>query len=125
MSSLLEILKDPLKKLKGVFAKQPAANSADKKPDEKEYTFIWYFRMQLKSQTVDGTSVFKSFTKPCRTKIKAASYKEAQDKLTDFALGKCELKIWQEDDYVKSDLYKQSKTVDEIYRKMDEVFKEF
>jgi len=82
--------------------------------DEREYTFIWYKKMQTGSTT--------HYTKPFRTKVIAKSRDEAQRKVTDFALRKMTLVLREEKDYNLDDLNKINKEFDEVNKTMNDVF---
>ncbi len=82
--------------------------------NEREYTFIWYKKME------NGNSTY--YTQPFRTKIKAKSREEAADKVKDFALRKMTLVIREEKDYDSSDLNKLNKQFDEVNKNMNDVF---
>jgi hypothetical protein len=82
-----------------------------------EYSFIWYKKLE------SGNKTF--YTQPFRTKVKAKSFEEAKEKATKFALGKMKLVIVSEDGFDKTDLSKFEKGFDDIYKQMDELFKNF
>lgn len=110
-------------RLKEYFSKK--SSSADASPNGTEYSFVWYFKLQTKSNSSDGiVSSKSSFTVPCRTTITATSHEEAKEKLTQFALGKCELKIWDEKGYQESELGKMDSLVNE-FEKLNQVFSKF
>ena len=111
-------------RLKGYFSKK--SSPANTSPTGTEYSFVWYFKMQVKPKSKDGvTSIKSSFTMPCRTTITAGSYEEAKEKLTQFALGKCELKIWEEKEYLKSELGKNDKSLADEFEKLNQIFSKF
>ncbi len=93
--------------------------------DEKEYSLVWYFKMQLKDQKVSGVTIYRSFTKPFNTKIKARSLEEAKEKLTVFATQKCKLEIFEEKDYYGSELGKFDSGIDDVFKAMDKMFETF
>jgi len=81
---------------------------------EREYTFIWYKKMQT------GDKIY--YTQPFRTKVMAKSREEASKKVEDFALRKMTLVIREEKDYDSSDLNKINKQFDEVNKTMNDVF---
>lgn len=89
----------------------------NKQKEEFEYSFVWFKKMVNKDKTI--------YTQPFRTKVKAVSHEEAKKKLTEFALRKMELVIISEDDFEETDLSKAQEQFDEVYRKMDDLFKKF
>ncbi|MFT7614318.1 MAG: hypothetical protein ACI9J3_003300 [Parvicellaceae bacterium] len=88
----------------------------DKTP-QKEYSFIWYKEMKTGNNTY--------YTKPFRTKVKAASHAEAKEKAQNFALGKMKLVVIDEKDFDKSSLAKIQRGFDRISQEMNDMFEEF
>ena len=78
----------------------------------KEYTFIWYKKMETK-KGVD-------YTRPYRTKVKAKSFEEAKDKAIQFALSKMQLVIYEENplNTNSDDLEKFMRQFDDLNQKM-------
>lgn len=86
-----------------------------KEQKENEYSFIWYKKLESKNKTF--------YTQPFRTKVKAKNIEEAKKKVENFALGKMKLVIASESEFNKTDLGKIDKVFDNIYKQMDELFK--
>lgn len=82
--------------------------------DEREYTFIWYKKMQTGDKT--------HYTQPFRTKVMAKSRDEAAEKVTNFALRKMTLVLREEKDYSSDDLNQINKQFDEVNKTMNDVF---
>lgn len=99
--------------------KQKEQNGGEVKSDatEKEFSLIWYKKMQVGNKT--------HYTAPFRTKIKAKTRKEAVDKLTSFALNKMTLCVHEEKDFHNSDLSKMQQTFDRMSIEMDKFFNKF
>ena len=119
-----------LKSIKDLIAKKIAGVGAS--DEEKEYSFVWYYKMHLKNESAAGTTIYDSHTKPFRVKIKGRSYQDAHDKLMEFALSKCSVIILNEDEYRESAHAKAGaaekgvfKGVDEVFKRMDDLFKKF
>lgn len=97
----------------------------DAKKEDTEFSFVWYFKMHIKSESPTGIKTTTSYTMPCRTKAKAKSYKEAKEKVENFALGKCELVVWQEEEYAHSELGQKSKEIKDSFKRINEIFAKF
>ena len=81
--------------------------------DEKEFTFIWYKRMQSGNTT--------HYTQPFRTKIKARDRDEAKEKLGKFIMGKMSVVICDENDFKKSDYNSFNKHFEYLNQKMKDM----
>jgi hypothetical protein len=82
---------------------------------EREYTFIWYKRMETKNKV--------HYTQPFRTKIIAKNKEEAKEKLTQFALNKMTLVIIDDDKYEYSEINEIHKKFDTVFKEMENLFK--
>ena len=74
--------------------------SKSDKPDEKEYTFIWYKKMDVSS----GGKLNVHYTQPYRTKVTAKTRNEAVKKCQDFAMSKMQLVVVDEEFFDKTKL---------------------
>jgi hypothetical protein len=83
---------------------------------EREYTFIWYKRMETKNKI--------HYTQPFRTKIVAKSHKEAKEKLSNFVLGKMTLVIIDGEKYETTDIHNINKHFDKAFQEMNTLFEE-
>lgn len=99
-----------------LFKKEGNKVKGHRPPDdnEREFTFIWYKKMQMGDTTY--------YTQPFRTKVRAKTRDDASKKVEDFALRKMTLVIREEKDYDSSDLNKINKQFDEINKNMNDVF---
>lgn len=100
--------------------KKPANDKFDGQIQERDFIYIWYKITEIRN-TSGG--VFKSFSTPCRTVIKATSVEEAETKLTNFAASKTKLLFMTEEEWKKSgsdgdNLFKQFEELNKKFEKM-------
>ena len=90
-------------------------NKEKKQEDEgTKFTFVWYKKMVSGNKT--------HYTAPFRTKVTAKTRKEAIDKLTNFALQKMTLEIYEEKDFEGTEISKMQKTFDRLSDEMEKMF---
>lgn len=90
------------------------------KPEEDgliEYTFIWYKEMK------NGNST--NYTAPFRTKVRAKTKQEAVDKVTEFALGKMKLVVFEEKDFKNTNVSKMQEYFNDVNKGLNQMFDKF
>jgi|ERR1035437_5501029 hypothetical protein len=92
-------------------------NSSSPKPEigEREFTFIWYKKTEIGNKN--------HYTEPFRTTVTAKDRKDALEKVTNFAMGKMKLVIYDEKHFDSSELGRIRKSFDDMNKMMDNFFK--
>lgn len=85
---------------------------------EKEFVFIWYKEMKLNNNETH-------YIKPYRTVVKAKTFEEAKEKVTDFAIGKMKLIIMEEKEYSKSNLKTLDDSLKSSFDHINRIMSEF
>lgn len=103
-----------MKKLLSFFGFLKKKNSQVDDSTLKEFSFIWYKRLETDAKVV--------YTQPFRTKVKAKNHDEARKKMEEFALRKMQLVILSEgEDKSESDsLLKMQSDFDKLYNQMND-----
>lgn len=86
----------------------------NKKPELKEFSFIWYKKLETKGKTF--------YTSAFRTKVKGKDYEDAKEKLINFAMSKMKLVVVSENKFSKSDLASFEKTFEKLNNEMNKLF---
>jgi hypothetical protein len=94
--------------------RKKSATNSNNDGIEREYTFVWYKRMETKNKI--------HYTQPFRTKIVAKSREEAKEKLNQFILGKMTVVIIDGDKYDTSEINNINKTFEKAFKEMNTMF---
>ena len=118
-------MKEFFKAIASLFTKSKGSSVNSGKPNtgsspkpengEQEFTFIWYKKTEIGNKN--------HYTEPFKTTVTAKDKKEALDKVTNFAMNKMKLVIYDEKHFNSSELGRIRKSFSDMNKMMDDFFK--